>query len=46
MTQKVEKVAKGSHYETKTHTLVLVTNGRLKDEGELGHSFEGKAVSL
>ncbi len=24
---------------------MLVTNGRLKDEGELGHSFEGKTVS-
>ena len=39
MTQKIEKVAKGSYYETKDHALVLVTNGRLKDEGELGHSF-------
>src|SRR5688572_6341355 len=43
---KIEKVAKGSYYETKTHTLVLVTNGRLKDEGDLGQSFEGKTVTF
>lgn len=45
-TTKIEKVAKGQHYETKDHNLVVVTNGRLKDEGELGNSFEGKAVTL
>ncbi len=45
-TAKIEKVAKGQHYEMKDHNLVVVTNGRLKDEGELGASFEGKTVTL
>ena len=45
MTKKIEKVAKGNYYETKDHALILVTNGRLKDEGELGQSFEGKSVT-
>ena len=45
MTKKIEKVAKGNYYETKDHSLLVVTNGRLKDEGELGQSFEGKMVT-
>ena len=45
MTKKIEKVAKGNYYETKDHALLVVTNGRLKDEGELGQSFEGKTVT-
>ena len=43
---KVEKVAQGQYYETKDTQLVLVTNGRLKDDGELGRSFEGKSVTV
>lgn len=31
---------KGNHDETKDQSLVVVINGRLKDEGELGQSFE------
>ena len=46
MTKKIEKVAKGNYYETKDHALLVVTNGRLKDEGELGQSFEGKTVTF
>ncbi len=45
MTKKIEKVAKGNYYETKDHALLVVTNGRLKDEGDLGQSFEGKTVT-
>jgi hypothetical protein len=45
MTKKIEKVAKGNYYETKDKVLIVVTNGRLKDEGELGQSFEGKTVT-
>jgi hypothetical protein len=45
MTKKIEKVAKGNYYETKDHALLVVTNGRLKDEGDLGQSFEGKSVT-
>ena len=45
MTKKIEKVAKGNYYETKDKALIVVTNGRLKDEGELGQSFEAKTVT-
>ncbi len=45
MTKKIEKVAKGNYYETKDHALLVVTNGRLKNEGDLGQSFEGKTVT-
>lgn len=45
MTKKIEKVAKGNYYETKDKALLLVTNGRLQDEGELGQSFEAKTVT-
>lgn len=45
MTKKIEKVAKGNYYETKDKVLLLVTNGRLQDEGELGQSFEAKTVT-
>lgn len=39
MSKKIEKIAKGSYYETKGKALVIVTNGRLKDEGELSQSL-------
>ena len=45
MTKTIEKVAKGHYYETKDKALLVVTNGRLKDEGELGQSFEAKTVT-
>ncbi len=43
--KKIEKVAKGNYYETKDKSLIVVTNGRLKDDGELGQSFEAKTVT-
>ena len=41
---KITTVKKGEIYENKHHDLIEVTNGRLKDEGDLGMSFEGKSV--
>ena len=43
---KPTRVAKGEVWETKHGTLIEVTNGRLKDEGELGHSFEGRHLEF
>lgn len=42
---KITAVKKGEIYETKHRDLVEVVNGRLKDEGELGQSFEGRSIS-
>ena len=41
---KITTVKKGEIYENKHHDLIEVVNGRLKDEGDLGLSFEGKSV--
>ena len=41
---KITTVKKGEIYENKHHDLIEVVNGRLKDEGDLGMSFEGKSV--
>ena len=43
--EKITAVKKGEIYETKHKDLVEVVNGRLKDEGDLGISFEGKSIS-
>ena len=43
---KITTVKKGEIYENKDHDLIEVTNGRLKDEGDLGMSFEGKSVTF
>src|SRR6185503_16515389 len=39
---KITAVKKGEIYENKHKDLIEITNGRLKDEGNLGMSFEGK----
>lgn len=43
-TTKITAVKKGEIYENKHHDLIEVTSARLKDEGDLGMSFEGKSV--
>lgn len=42
---KITTVKKGEIFETKQKDLVEVVNGRLKDEGDLGTSFEGKSIT-
>ncbi|HEY0985112.1 HTH domain-containing protein [Schlesneria sp.] len=42
----IAKVAKGEIYETKHAELLEVTNARLKDEGDLGISFEGISITF
>ena len=43
---KIAKLAKGEIYETKHAELLEVANARLKDEGDLGISFEGTAITF
>ena len=43
---KITAVKKGEIYENKHHDLIEVVNGRLKDEGDLGMSFEGKTITF
>ncbi|HEY0984824.1 winged helix-turn-helix domain-containing protein [Schlesneria sp.] len=43
---KITKVAKGEIYETHHAEMLEVTNARLKDEGDLGISFEGIAITF
>ena len=43
---KIAKVAKGEIYETKHAELLEVANARLKDEGDLGISFEGTSITF
>lgn len=43
---KITAVKKGEVYETKHQELIEVVNGRLKDEGELGTSFDGKTITF
>jgi hypothetical protein len=42
---KITAVKKGEIYETQHKDLVEVVNGRLKDEGDLGTSFEGRGIT-
>jgi hypothetical protein len=44
--EKITAVKKGEVYENKHHDLIEVTNGRLKDEGDLGMSFEGLTITF
>lgn len=44
--QKITKVAKGERYESKDGQLIEVTNGRLRNEGDLGHSFTGRTLAV
>ena len=43
---KITSVRKGDIYETNSGQLIEVTNGRLKDEGEHGASFEGRTIEF
>lgn len=43
---KITSVRKGDIYETNSGQLTEVTNGRLKDEGEHGSSFEGRTIEF
>ena len=43
---KITSVKKGEIYENKHGDLIEVANGRLKDEGELGSSFEGRTITF
>ena len=43
---KITSVRKGDIYETNSGQLIEVTNGRLKDEGEHGSSFEGRTIEF
>lgn len=45
-TTRITAVKKGDIYENKHHDLIEVTSGRLKDEGELGMSFEGWTITF
>jgi hypothetical protein len=42
----ITTVKKGEIYETKHQELLEVANGRLKDEGDLGTSFEGRSITI
>jgi hypothetical protein len=43
---KITAIKKGEIYENKHHDLIEVANGRLKDEGDLGSSFEGRTITF
>jgi ribosomal protein L12E/L44/L45/RPP1/RPP2 len=43
---KITAVKKGEIYENKQRNLIEVVNARLKDEGDLGMSFQGKAIAF
>ena len=43
---KITSLKKGEVYENKHHDLIEVTNGRLKDEGDLGMSFDGRTITF
>ena len=42
----ITSVKKGEIYENQHNDLIEVANGRLKDEGELGSSFEGRTITF
>lgn len=44
--KKITKVSKDQVFETTSGTLVVVANGRLKNEGELGRSFKGRTFEF
>ena len=45
-TRKIASVRKGDIYETNSGQLIEVTNGRLRDDGEQGSSFDGRTINF